>query len=201
RHQEFAEDLSAQTGQSLSTSLAQVEKSIERLFESAAWADKFGGSVNQADFKGQVVTCYNPVGVIGMLLPEHDPLLGAVSMLAPALALGNTVVLCASESAPVSLLKLAQVIETSDVPAGTVNIVAGPRGPLGDTLAAHAGVHALWLADEADAIARLARSASSTLKRILALRADTDWGSLRDSLRLCRAAVAAQTVWHAADIN
>ena len=201
RRNEFAEDLALQTGRESGRCMAEVQVCIERLFEAAAWADKFTGSVAGADFPGQVITRQEPAGVIGMLMPEHSPLLGAVTMLAPAVAMGNTVVACASEAHPLSLLKLAQVIETSDVPAGVINILAGPRAALAETLARHAGVHALWLADHGETVTRCMTFGADTLKRILALHPDTDWSMLRAYPRLYREACAAKTIWLPADMN
>jgi aldehyde dehydrogenase (NAD+) len=102
---------------------------------------------------------------LGIVGPAEQPLLGAVSLLAPAIAMGNTVVLVPSAVAPLSVTDLYQVLETSDVPAGVVNIVTGNPEALGKTLAEHHGVDALWFCGSAEASALLEKLSAGNLKQ------------------------------------
>ena len=131
---EFAERLRLMTGASAAAAEAEVEASIERLFTFAAWADKFEGSVH-ATAAWRRAGSPRAVGVIGVACPTERPLLGLIGLVAPAVSMGNTVVVVPSERYPLSATDLYQVLDTSDVPAGVVNIVTGAR----DALAQGAG--------------------------------------------------------------
>jgi aldehyde dehydrogenase (NAD+) len=144
RHAEFAERVHAQTGCGLDAARDEVSASIERLFYWAAFADKFGGAVQETPLYGATVRIHEPVGVIGIACPDERPLLGFISLLAPAIVRANTVVIVPSERFPLSACDLFQVFETSDVPAGVVNIVTGARDVLVKTLVDHMDVQALW---------------------------------------------------------
>ena len=106
-----------------------------------------------------------PIGVLAIAAPDEAPLLGAVTLLAPALAMGNPVVLVPSEAAPLSVTDLYQVIETSDVPNGVINIVTGNSISLAKTLAEHDGVDGLWYAGSAQGSAMVERSSAGNLKQ------------------------------------
>ncbi|HEX7006569.1 MAG TPA: aldehyde dehydrogenase family protein, partial [Alphaproteobacteria bacterium] len=145
RANEFAERLVGLTGASAKAARAEVDASVERLFEAAGMADKFEGAVHQPPARVVTLALHEPVGVIGMVAPDTQPLFGLVAMLAPALAMGNTVVAVPSQRWPLLATDLYQVIETSDVPAGAVNIVTGRRAELAKVLARHDDVDGLWL--------------------------------------------------------
>ncbi|MFN4129639.1 MAG: aldehyde dehydrogenase family protein, partial [Paracoccaceae bacterium] len=115
RAEEFAARLKAQTGTS---GTAEVEAAISRLFSYAAWADKFDGAVKSVPIRGVALAMNEPCGVIGALCPDEAPLLGLISVMAPAIAMGNTCVLVPSEPFPLSATDFYQVLETSDLPAG-----------------------------------------------------------------------------------
>ena len=102
-----------------------MQASIERLFYWAAWADKYDGLAHQPPMHGITVALNEPVGVIGIVCPNENPLLGFISLVAPALALGNRVIAVPSEAHPLSALDLYQVLDTSDLPGGALNIVTG----------------------------------------------------------------------------
>jgi len=124
----------------------EVELTIERLFTFAAYADKFEGSVHQPPLRGAALAVPEPIGVVGVACPTDWPLLGLVSLVAPLICMGNTVVVVPSEQYPLAATDLYQVLETSDVPAGVVNIVTGGRDELAKVLAEHDDVDAVWYA-------------------------------------------------------
>jgi aldehyde dehydrogenase (NAD+) len=165
RRDEFAARLRAQTGEGKAAAEKEVAASVERLFAFAGWADKYDGAVHNPPSRTVAVAMVEPIGVLGIVAPPARPLLGAVALLAPALAMGNPVVLVPSEAAPLSVTDLYQVIETSDVPAGVVNIVTGDPVALARTLAEHDGVDALWFAGSAEASAMVERASVGNLKQ------------------------------------
>jgi len=144
RSQEFARRIALMTGQSVKSAFVEVEASVDRLFTYAAWADKYGGSVQETTLRGITVGVNEPVGVIGVACPDENPLLAFVSLVAPAIARGNTVVAIPSEKYPLSATDLYQVLDTSDVPPGVVNIVTGGRDHLTKTLIQHEDVDGMW---------------------------------------------------------
>ncbi len=144
RSNEFARRIRAMTGRSLKSAQAEVEKAVERLFTYAAWADKFGGRLQETTLHGVTVAVNEPIGVIGIACPDEYPLLAFVSLMAPAIARGNTVIVLPSEKYPLSATDFYQVLDTSDVPPGVVNIVTGDRDHLVKTLIQHEDVDAVW---------------------------------------------------------
>ncbi|MEM9996245.1 MAG: aldehyde dehydrogenase family protein [Bacteroidota bacterium] len=144
RTDEFAARLRAMTGASAKAAHREVEASVQRLFTYAAYADKFGGYLQEANFQGFVAAHHDYLGVVGIACPDEAPLLGFVSLVAPAIARGNCVVTIPSETHPLAATDLYQVLDTSDLPGGVVNIVTGNRDHLTKTLAAHEDVDALW---------------------------------------------------------
>jgi aldehyde dehydrogenase (NAD+) len=144
RFEEFAQRLRLMTGASSGAAAQEVEASIERLFTFAAWADKFEGRVHVPPLRGATLAVPEPMGVIGVACPTERPLLGLVALAAPAISMGNTVVVVPSERYPLSATDLYQVLDTSDVPAGVLNIVTGTRDALAQVLADHEDVDAVW---------------------------------------------------------
>ncbi len=164
RADEFAERIAAQTGSK--NAEKEVQASIERLFYWAAWADKYDGQAHQPPMHGITVALNEPVGVIGIVCPNENPLLGFISLVAPALALGNRVVAVPSEAHPLSALDLYQVLDTSDLPGGALNIVTGAADELARTLASHFDVDAVWRHDGSEAgCAEVERLSAESLKR------------------------------------
>jgi aldehyde dehydrogenase (NAD+) len=141
RTDEFAARLKALAG---TDGAAEVDATIARLFTYAAWADKWDGQVHQTPIRGVTLAMNEAIGVIGIAAPTDAPLLGFVSLVAPAIACGNTVVAIPSETLPLAVTDFYQVLETSDLPAGVVNIVTGHRDELAKTLAEHDDVDAMW---------------------------------------------------------
>ena len=164
RFEEFAARLAAMTGSK--DPEREVQASIERLFYYAAWADKYDGLAHQPPMHGITVALNEPVGVIGIVCPNEAPLLGFISLVAPAIALGNRVVAVPSEAFPLSAIDLYQVFDTSDLPGGVVNIVTGSADELARTLATHGDIDAVWRHDGSLAgCAEVERLSSETLKR------------------------------------
>lgn len=144
RADEFAKRISSMTGASDADAQKEVSASIERLFTYAGYADKYGGTVQETTLRGIVVGYNDYLGVIGIACPDESPLLGFVSLVAPAIARGNTVIVIPSEAYPLSATDFYQILETSDLPDGVVNIVTGKRDHLSKTLVEHEDVDAMW---------------------------------------------------------
>jgi aldehyde dehydrogenase (NAD+) len=144
RADEFARRIVAMTGRKEADAKGEVQTSIERLFTYAAYADKYGGTMQETTLRGLVLGVNEPIGVIGIACPDEYPLLAFVALVAPAVCRGNTVVVIPSEQYPLSATDLYQVLETSDVPGGVINIVTGSRDSLTKTLAEHDDVDAMW---------------------------------------------------------
>jgi aldehyde dehydrogenase (NAD+) len=122
----------------------EVDLSIERAFTYAAWADKFEGTVHHPPGRNITIAMPEPLGAVGILAPDGAPLLGLLSLILPAIAMGNSVVAVPSETYPLIQGDLYQLLDTSDVPAGVVNLVAGRPAELAKTLAEHDGIDAIW---------------------------------------------------------
>ena len=122
----------------------EVDLSIERIFTYAAWADKYDGLVHNPPGRNIAIAMNEAVGAIGILAPSEAPLLGLLSLVLPAIAVGNTVVAVPSDRYPLIIGDLYQLLDTSDVPAGVVNLVAGRPVELLKTLAEHDGIEAIW---------------------------------------------------------
>ena len=166
RGEEFAARISAMTGASSASAEKEVQASIERLFYYAAYADKYDGLAHQPPMHGVTVALNEPVGVIGIVCPNEAPLLGLISLVAPAIALGNRVVVVPSEAHPLSATDLYQVFDTSDLPGGVVNIVTGSADELARTLATHGDIDAVWRHDgSAAGCAEVERLSAASLKR------------------------------------
>ncbi len=145
---------------------AELDLGIERIFSYAAWADKFDGAVHNPPFRNIAIAMNEPLGVVGIISPAEAPLLGFLSLVLPTLAMGNTVVAVPSETYPLITADLYQLFDTSDVPAGAVNIVTGYASQLLKVLAEHDDVDAIWsFGDEASAAAAEAMSVGN-LKQV-----------------------------------
>jgi aldehyde dehydrogenase (NAD+) len=175
RRDEFAQRLASMTGCAAEAAQREVDLSIERLFTYAAWSDKFGGTVQETTLKGLVVATHDYLGVIGIACPDEYPLLGFVSLLAPAIARGNSVIIIPSQRYPLSATDFYQVLDTSDVPAGVVNIVTGERDPLVKTLVEHEDVDAMWYFGSAEGSYFVELLSISNMKRTW-----VDYGEPRD---------------------
>jgi aldehyde dehydrogenase (NAD+) len=144
---------------------AEFDASVDRLFTYAAWADKWEGRVHHTPLRNVTLAMKEPMGVMGLVPPGAQPLLGLISCVAPAIAVGNAVVVLPSEQAPLIATDLYQVIDTSDVPSGIVNIVTGPHSEVLPTLAAHDDVDAVWYFGSAEGSRLVEASSVGNMKR------------------------------------
>ena len=173
---------------------AEVQASVERLFDFAAWADKYDGAVHQPPMHGVTLALHEAVGNIAVIASDEAPLLGLIALIAPAIAMGNRVVAVPSSVQPLVAAALYGVLDTSDVPAGVVNLVTGDPNTLADTLAAHAEVDALWWPAATPAQCRRVEALSvSNLKRTWVGAAAA--ASLDDPRSLLEQAVQVKNVW------
>ncbi len=163
RADEFAARLQAM-GQKPKAAIAEVEHSIRRIFYYAAWADKYDGRVHSTRSRNVTLAMNEPFGVMGLVCSDDAPLLGFVSLVMPAIAMGNRVVVVPSVAHPLAATDFYQVLETSDVPAGVVNIVTGDRTDLAKTLADHDEVAALWYHGALQGCAAVEKSSAGNVK-------------------------------------
>ncbi|MBO6554220.1 MAG: aldehyde dehydrogenase family protein [Roseitalea sp.] len=164
RADEFTDRLKS-FGQSGAKAKTEVETAIQRCFWYAAQADKFDGAVHQTKSAHVTLAMHEPLGVTGIACPTPFPLLGFVSLVLPAVAMGNRVVAIPSQTHPLAATDLYQVLETSDVPGGVINIVTGERDELAKTLADHDGVDGLWYFGSRDGIAMVEQRSAGNLKQ------------------------------------
>ena len=190
-----AEMMEARTAElaELCSGREEVEAAIDRVVWYAGWSDKLAqvlGSSNPVAGPYFNFTVPEPTGVVGVLAPEEPALLGLVTRLAPVLVGGNAAVVVASESQPLAAVELAEVVATSDVPGGVVNLLTGRRGELAPVLASHMDVNALDLAGADGLAPELERLAAENVKRVVKGRADVQspW-EVASFLEL-------KTVWH-----
>jgi aldehyde dehydrogenase (NAD+) len=175
---------------------AEVQAAVSRLFTYAAWADKYDGAVHDPSIRGVALAMHEPMGVIGIAAPDDSPLLGLISLVAPAIAMGNTVVAIPSERASLAATDLYSVLETSDLPAGVVNIVTGPRDGLALVLAEHDDVSAVWYHGPAEGCAAIERASASNMKRTVVESAQLDWFHARaEGPVFLREATQVKNIW------
>ena len=194
RAAEFSQRLRDLTGRD---GAVEVDTAISRLFTYAAWADKYDGAAKSVPIRGIALAMNEPCGVIGMLAPDEVPLLGLISVMAPAIAMGNTCVLVPSEAFPLAATDLYQVLETSDLPGGVVNIVTGGHAELAKTLAGHMDVDAVWSFSSTDLAALIEGESAANLKRTWVNRGRArDWfGAGGEGREFLRQATEVKTVW------
>ncbi len=175
RREELARRLDDMTGAGLAAGRAEVDLSVERLFAYAAWADKYAGTVQATPLRNFTFAVYEPIGTLAIACPDEHPLLAFLATVAPAVAMGNTVVAVPSERWPLAATDLYQVFDTSDVPAGVINIVTGSRDDLAAVLAAHDDVDSIWYFGSHEGSATVERASIGNLKRTW-----VDYGHARD---------------------
>jgi aldehyde dehydrogenase (NAD+) len=144
RKDEFANRLVQMTNQSHSDAVQEVDLSIERIYTYAALADKYDGHVHHTIHRNVTLAMPESIGVMGVICPDESPLLGFISTVIPAITMGNNVIVIPSEKAPFSATDFYQILETSDVPSGTVNIVTGGKDELAQVIAKHDDVDGIW---------------------------------------------------------
>ncbi|HEX4704272.1 MAG TPA: aldehyde dehydrogenase family protein [Pseudonocardiaceae bacterium] len=200
RREQFATELSVSDGVPVRRAQSLVDAAIDRWVWYAGWTDKIAsvlGASNPVAGPYFSFTVPEPTGVVAVLAPQASALLGLVSVIAPVLAAGNTCVVVASQARPLAAITLSEVLATSDVPGGVVNMLTGRTAELAPWLAAHGDVNALDLTGAAvPQRPDLQRAAAGTVKRVLRIPAtEPDWTPTPDISRL-RAFVEAKTVWH-----
>jgi len=198
RREQFAAEVRAAEGGSAAAAVATVEQAIDRWVWYAGWADKYAqvtGSANSVAGPYFNFSLPEPTGVVGALAPQESSLLGLVSVVAPIITTGNTTVIVASRERPLPAVSLTEVLATSDLPGGVVNLLTGFPAELAPWLASHRDVNAIDLTgvDPADRPA-LQRAAADNVKRVFA-PADEDWQPDPGTARLA-AFVETKTVWH-----
>jgi len=144
----------------------EVTRGIERIFSYAAWADKFDGAVHNPPVRNVSIAMNEAIGTVGILCPREMPLLGFLSTVMPAIAMGNTVVAVPSEIYPLITADLYQVFETSDLPGGVVNIVSGRSAELLKVLAEHNDIDAIWCFGDESAVAAAKAASIGNLKQV-----------------------------------
>jgi aldehyde dehydrogenase (NAD+) len=144
----------------------EVDLGMERIFSYAAWADKFDGTVHNPPFRNIAIAMNEPIGTVGVICPADAPLLGFLSLVLPLLAVGNTVVAIPSEKYPLITGDLYQLFDTSDIPAGAINIVSGYVSQLLKTLAEHDDVDAIWCYGDETTVASAKALSTGNLKQV-----------------------------------
>jgi aldehyde dehydrogenase (NAD+) len=182
------------------TSAKEVRTTIERIVHFAGWADKYEqvlGSVNPVATPHFNFTVTEPVGIVGIVAPENAPLLGLMTLVIPAITAGNSVVALASRQSPYPSILLGEMLATSDLPGGVVNLLTGDRKDMLTTFATHEHIRALAAsADKAEATS-LEQGAAASVKRVKIHPPETDWfASAHDSPYAIRDFTEAKTVWH-----
>src|SRR3954464_8954373 len=198
RRAQFVDAVSRGEGLSRPRAEQVVDAAVDRWVWYAGWADKVAqvlGNLNPVAGPYFDISAPEPTGVVAVLAPQRSSLLGLVSVVAPAVVSGNTVVVLASEERPLPAVTLSEVLATSDVPGGVVNVLTGRTAEVAPPLASHMDVNALDLAgiEDAQLAADLEAAAAENLKRVLRPR-DEDWTATPE-LRRMLALLETKTVW------
>ncbi|MFJ9793673.1 aldehyde dehydrogenase family protein [Streptomyces globosus] len=199
RREQFVREVGDAEGLSKSKAAAVVDAAIDRWVWYAGWTDKIGqvvGGANPVAGPYFNLSTPEPTGVVAVVAPQESSFLGLVSVIAPVIATGNTAVVIASEKAPLPALSLGEVLATSDLPGGVVNILSGKASEMGPHLAAHQDVNAIDLAGADEALAKeLEIAAADNLKRVLRPQPVDDWSADPGTSRMT-AFLETKTVWH-----
>jgi aldehyde dehydrogenase (NAD+) len=197
RTREFASRIDAMTGCGTKRARAEVDASISRLFTYGGWADKYDGAVHSVPIRGVSIAMNEPIGVLGLACSDDAPLLGLVSLVAPAIATGNTTIVVPSPSFPLAATDFYSVLETSDVPGGVINIVTGDRDALATVLAEHDDVEGIWYFGSRDGVRTVEIASASNMKRTWTTWHDRDWFDAADGegREFLRAATQVKNVW------
>ena len=199
RRAQFVELITASTGAGSDAAGAEVDAAVDRLVHFAGWTDKLPavfGSSNPVSGPYFSYSAPEPTGVVAVFAPAGSPLLGLVAVVAPVLATGNASVVVAAEADPCVAVTFAEVLATSDVPGGVVNVLTGSATELGPHLAAHADVNGLDLTGlDAELRTDLARRAAETVKRVYVPAGTPDFAGPPGTARM-RAFLEIKTVWH-----
>jgi aldehyde dehydrogenase (NAD+) len=198
RAEEFARRLGQMTGASARQAKEEVSASLSRIIHYAALADKYDGRVHHTKARHVTLAMPEPWGVMAISCPDDAPLLALISLVLPAIAMGNRVIVTPSPAHPLAATDLYQVLETSDVPAGVVNIVTGERDALAKTLAEHDDVAAHWYFGSAEGSAAVERASSGNIKATWVNNGRAvDWESASEGQgeRYLRHATQVKNIW------
>lgn len=199
RREQFVREVGEAEGLSKSKAAAVVDAAIDRWVWYAGWTDKIGqivGGANPVAGPFFNLSTPEPTGVVTVVAPQDSSFLGLISVVAPVIATGNTVVVIASERSPLPALSLGEVLATSDLPGGVVNILSGKAAEMGPHLASHQDVNAIDLAGADAALAKeLEIAAADNLKRVLRPQPVDDWSADPGTQRMT-AFLETKTVWH-----
>jgi aldehyde dehydrogenase (NAD+) len=195
RAEEFADRLDILKGGN--SGQKEVKASISRLFTYAAWADKYDGQVHGVPMRGSALAMKEPVGVIAALCPDTAPLLGLISLMAPAIAMGNRVILSASEAFPLIATDFFQVLDTSDIPGGVVNILTGAHIDVAKTMAEHMDISACWSFSGSDLSKEIEAGSATNIKRTWVNNEQArDWfSSAGEGKEFLAAATEIKNIW------
>ena len=199
RKEQFIAELITQ-GESSKAAKEEVEASIDRLVYYAGWSDKYQqlfSSVNPVVSSHFNFSNLEPVGVVSIIAPENKSLLSLITLIAPAIVGGNTVIVLASESKPLSAISFAEVLNTSDVPGGVVNILTGKKSELYSHMASHMDINTIiYCGDDEKIIKSISELASGNIKRTVFYRKD-DWtNESYESPYLIEETQEIKTTWH-----
>ncbi|MET9603701.1 aldehyde dehydrogenase family protein [Streptomyces sp. NPDC006512] len=199
RREQFVREVGEAEGLSKSKAAVVVDAAIDRWVWYAGWTDKIGqivGGANPVAGPFFNLSTPEPTGVVTVVAPQDSSFLGLVSVIAPVIATGNTAVVITSEKAPLPALSLGEVLATSDLPGGVVNILSGKASEMGPHLASHQDVNAIDLAGADAALAKeLEIAAADNLKRVLRPQPVDDWSADPGTARMT-AFLETKTVWH-----
>ncbi|WP_406198074.1 MULTISPECIES: aldehyde dehydrogenase family protein [unclassified Streptomyces] len=199
RREQYVREVADAEGLSKSKAAAQVDAAIDRWVWYAGWTDKIaqvvgGGNPVAGPFFN--ISSPEPTGVVAVLAPQESSFLGLVSVLAPVIATGNTAIVVTSEKSPLPALSLGEVLATSDLPGGVVNVLSGRTAEIATPLAAHQDVNAIDLAGADEVLAKeLEIAAADNLKRVLRPQPVDDWAATPGIDRMT-AFLETKTVWH-----
>jgi aldehyde dehydrogenase (NAD+) len=192
RREEFAARIAEMTG---FAGDGEVDAAIEALFTYAAMADKWDGAVHHTPLRNVTLAMPEAIGSVGIVCPDEFPLLGFIIPVAAAIAMGNTVIAIPSEAHPLAATDLYQVLDTSDLPGGVVNVVTGAREAVVPTLAEHMDVDAIWYFGPPDAAGVIEAASTGNLKQVWTRDGDhTDWAGF-DPAELLRHATQVKNIW------
>lgn len=199
RKEQFVAELTAQ-GETLKNAKAEAAASVDRLVYYAGWSDKYQqifSAVNPVSSPHFNFSNVEPVGVVSIIAPEKQSLLGLVSVMAPVIVGGNAVIILASEAKPLTAISFAEVLNSSDVPGGVVNILTGKREELISHMASHMDVNAIvYCGNEENYIKRISELASTNVKRTVFYKND-DWTNAEcESPYLIEKLQEVKTTWH-----
>ena len=197
RTDEFSARLAAMDGRTKREGTKEVDAAVRRFFTYAAWADKWDGAVHNVPIRGVALAMNEPIGVMGVIAPGEFPLLGLVSVIAPVVCAGNTVVAIPSQAYPLSATDLYSVLETSDVPAGVINIVTGDANVLAKTLAEHDDVDGIWYFGDRDGVTAVELASAHNMKRAWASWQPRDWldSDAGEGREFLREATQVKNIW------